>query len=479
MSKSIKKNFAYNSFLMVSNYIINLILFPFCARVLGVERFGTINFTQNIVQYFMFIAMMGITHVGVREIAKQTNKQDLNKCYSSMLGLNLLYTVFSLAIFVPLIFLVDRLAEIKILFFLGAFQILFSTFSVEWYFRGTENFKYITVRNIIIKIIYVVCVFIFVKEPNDYTLFFLLTVLMTAICAIINYMYAHKYVQFSLRDVNLRTYLKPSLSLGAYSILTSMYTTFNVAYLGMVWDDVNVGYYTTALKLYTVILGFYSAFTSVMLPRMTAITGKGDENSFNGLINKSFELFYTISIPMVAVLFVLAPEVISLLAGSEYEPSIMMSRIVVPMLFVVGIAQILSFQILIPKGFDKITLYASIIGAVVGVVANIILTTRYGALGTCITVVITEVCVTIYYTTSCIKHKLVSFDLNMLFKHILAALPYLAICIAIQKFSAENWLLTLILSCLVCALYFVVSQYYILNNSLVMGLFSKLTSKKN
>ena len=118
MSKSIKKNFAYNSFLMVSNYIINLILFPFCARVLGVERFGTINFTQNIVQYFMFIAMMGITHVGVREIAKQTNKQDLNKCYSSMLGLNLLYTVFSLAIFVPLIFLVDRLAEIKILFFL-------------------------------------------------------------------------------------------------------------------------------------------------------------------------------------------------------------------------------------------------------------------------------------------------------------------------------------------------------------------------
>ena len=68
---SIKSNFIYNSFLMVSNYLINLILFPYCARVLGVERFGTINFAQNIIQYFLFIAMMGITHIGVREIAKQ------------------------------------------------------------------------------------------------------------------------------------------------------------------------------------------------------------------------------------------------------------------------------------------------------------------------------------------------------------------------------------------------------------------------
>ena len=80
---SIKKNFAYNSFLMVSNYIINLVLFPYCTRMLGVERFGTVNFAQNIVQYFIFFAMMGITHIGVREIAKQVNQSDRNKCFSS------------------------------------------------------------------------------------------------------------------------------------------------------------------------------------------------------------------------------------------------------------------------------------------------------------------------------------------------------------------------------------------------------------
>ena len=101
---TIKKNFAYNSFLTVSSHLINLVLFPYCARVLGVERFGTVNFAQNIVQYFLFIAAMGITHIGVREIAKQTDWSNLNQCYSSILSLNILFTLLALIVYIPLIF---------------------------------------------------------------------------------------------------------------------------------------------------------------------------------------------------------------------------------------------------------------------------------------------------------------------------------------------------------------------------------------
>ena len=138
---------------------------------------------------------------------------------------------------------------------------------------------------------------------------------MTLVNAIVNYWYAQKSVHFSLKRLKLGLYLKSSLSLGAYSILTSMYTTFNVAFLGFIWNDIQVGYYTTSLKLYTVILGFYSAFTGVMLPRMTSINESGDKASFSGLIEKSFELLYTIAMPLVMVLFVFAPELVALFAG--------------------------------------------------------------------------------------------------------------------------------------------------------------------
>lgn len=460
---------------MVSNYLINLVLFPYCTRMLGVERFGTINFAQNIIQYFIFFAMMGITHIGVREIAKQTNQEDRNKCYSSLLGLNLLYTIVALLIYLPLIFIVNRFSELKELFLLGGLQILFNTFTVEWFFRGTEDFRYITIRNVILKIIYVILVFLFVRKPEDYILFYALTVVMTIFNAVINYTYAKKKVHFLCREINIRKYFKSSISLGTYSILTSMYTTLNVILLGFYWDDIQVGYYTTALKLYTIVLGFYSAFTSVMMPRMTSLLGYGDTDSFNGLINKSIELLFTIAVPMVFILMMLTPEIIVFLAGPEYYPAVIMSRIVVPMLLVVGIAQILSFQILLPKGFDKYTLYASIIGAIIGISANLIFTAKYAAVGTCITVVVTEVCVTLYYLCVCLKFRLIKYsNLTMLKKHIIVSLPYLLLCYIPKLFLGSSILGVLTISLILCALYFVCSQVYILKNEMVLNTYKKL-----
>lgn len=472
---SVKKNFAYNSFLMVSNYLINLVLFPYCTRMLGVERFGTINFAQNIVQYFIFFAMMGITHIGVREIAKQTNQEDRNKCYSSLLGLNLLYTIVALVIYLPLIFIVNRFSELKELFLLGGLQILFNTFTIEWFFRGTEDFRYITIRNVILKILYVVLVFLFVRKPEDYILFYALTVLITIFNAAINYTYAKKKVHFSWREIDIRQYFKSSFSLGIYSVLTSMYTTLNVIFIGFYWDDIQVGYYTTALKLYTIVLGFYSAFTSVMMPRMTSLLGHGDNGSFNDLINKSIELLFTIAVPMVFVLMILSPEIIILLAGPEYYPAVIMSKIVIPMLLVVGIAQILSFQILLPKGCDKYTLYASILGAVVGISANLILTTNFAAIGACITVVITEVVVTLYYLFVCFKLELIKHsDLLKLKKHIIVSLPYLLLCYIPKLIFDSSVFCVIVMALILCALYFVFSQVYFLKNEMVLNTCKKL-----
>lgn len=476
---SIKRNFAYNSFLTVSNYVINLILFPYCARILGAERFGTTSFVQNVVEYFIFIAMMGITHIGVREIAKQTNKGDLNKCFSSLLILNLAYTFISLLIFIPLIFLIGRFFELKILFFFGAIQILFSTFRIEWLFRGVEDFKYITVRNLLIKVIYVVLVFIFVRTSDDYVLFFILTVAVTIANALYNYLYSRHIVSFTWKGVEPYRYLKSSLSLGVYSILTSMYTTFNVIFLGIAWNDVQVGYYTTAIKLYTVIVGLYSAFTGVMMPRLTSLLGKRDNQSYQMLIEKSISILFSIAIPVVAVLEMLAKEIIVLFAGNEYEMSIPMSRIVVPALFIVGLGQLLSFQILIPRGYDNVTLKASIIGSVTGVCFNIWLTSKYAAMGTCVAVVLTEICVTTYYLIIVYNEKLLRIDFKMLSKHVVVGVPYLLICYFFHSWLDGNVFWVPFFSVLLCVPWFFYSQYYLLHNDVVREVIQDVTKRKS
>ncbi len=75
----LKKNILYSGFLTTSLYIFQFITYPYVARVLGVTNIGICNFVQSIVQYFSLFAMLGISTLGVREIAKcNGDKEKLN-----------------------------------------------------------------------------------------------------------------------------------------------------------------------------------------------------------------------------------------------------------------------------------------------------------------------------------------------------------------------------------------------------------------
>ena len=79
-----------------------------------------------------------------------------------------------------------------------------------------------------------------------------------------------------------------------------------------------------------VILGFFSAFTQAMLPRLSHLVSEGEEFRFRELINRSFRLVFMLSIPLIACSMVLAPQIIYLLSGYGYEGAILPMRIIMP-----------------------------------------------------------------------------------------------------------------------------------------------------
>ena len=473
----IKKNLAYSSFLTLSNYIFGLVVYPYVTRVLGVSNLGTVDFVTNIVAYALLFASFGITMLGIREIAKVKNdRNELNKCYSSLLTLNLIYTIVTLAVYFISICFVDKLSELKTLFIIGSFNILSTTFLVEWLFRGLEDFKYITLRNFAIKIIYVLSVFILVKESKDYTIYYALTVGTIVLNAFVNLMYSRKFVKFSFKNIVLKPYLKSSVSLGTYSLLTSMYTTFNVAFLGFVSNVTQVGLYSAALKLYMILMGLYTAFTSVMMPRGAALISENKTEEYNTLINKSFEVLYTICFPLIVVCVCLAPDIIRLIAGDEFMSATPIMRIIMPLLFVVGVAQILALQVLVPKAKDKYVLRASMLGAIVGITLNILLVPKLHSIGTAITLICTECIVTVYYVYISLKSEMVQIKVSLFVKHFACALPYVIVCMVMLSFDIEYY--ERLLMCFIsCVLYFVVSQTYIIRNSLITGAVMKLIQR--
>lgn len=427
---SIKKNVAYKSVLTLSTYLINFITFPYVARVLGVERIGLVNFVDNTVNYFLLFATMGVGLLGVREIAAvKEDKKRRDQVYSSMLALNLLFTLVSLGIYLLCISTIPKLCQYDELFYIGTAKILFTVFLVEWFFTGVENFRYITLRSILIKVLYIISVFLFVRDTSDYRLYFILTVGVVVLNALINQLYIRKFVRVRWNNIQLFKYLKQNVTLGIYTLMTSMYLTFNVMYLGLVSNNTEVGYYTTAFKLYSVILGFFTAFTNVMLPRMSSLLANGEKDRFQELVNRSFSVMATCCIPLILCSMIMAPQIVYILSGPGYEGAILPMQIIMPAAFAVGVAQVLAIQVLMPMKKDKVLLIASIIGAVVSLLINLLVVPSVKSVGSAVVLLCSEMGVTGMYVWYVLSQELILIPIKAIGKNVLFSLPSVVICL--------------------------------------------------
>ena len=97
----LKKNILYSSFLTTSLYVFQFITYPYVARVLGVTNIGICNFAQSIVQYFMLFSMLGVSSLGIREIAACGNdRQQRNNVFSKIFQLTCIITILVIVIYI-------------------------------------------------------------------------------------------------------------------------------------------------------------------------------------------------------------------------------------------------------------------------------------------------------------------------------------------------------------------------------------------
>lgn len=473
----LKRNFLYQSILTVSNYIFPILTYPYVSRVLGVDKIGYCNYIDSIINYFILFSMLGFGAVGIREVAKnKNNRLELNKTFSNILFFNTI-TTFTVSLF----FIVINKITLHIpdvFFLIGIIKIFSTSFQIEWLYIGLENFKIITQRTLIVKILYVISVFLFIKDSSDYTIYFFLLCFLVFGNALVNLLYAHKYVSFTLHNIEIKKYIKPVLSMGGYMILTSMYTSFNVVYLGYVTNETEVGYYTTATKLYSIIIALFSAFTSVMLPRMSSLLAENNTSEFRTYIIKSINILIILSVPLIIYTILYAPHIILILSGKGYEGAILPMRIVMPLVLIIGYLQILVIQILIPLKKDSIVLINSLIGALVGVSCNILLVNTYKSIGSAWVWLISEfstLFVAQYYVTKYINIK---FPLPLLIHKVMLHIP-LAIILYIIYILISSPFLAIAISGIVLIIYEIVLNLYIDKEAIVIALLKRIPIFRN
>jgi O-antigen/teichoic acid export membrane protein len=200
-----------------------------------------------------------------------------------------------------------------------------------------------------------------------------------------------------------------------------------------------------------------------MMPRMSALASEGDIPGFNRLINKSFETLFFICFPVIIISILLAPYIIRVLTGSGFQGAVVPMQLIMPLVIVVGVAQILAVQVLMPLKKDRIILNASVLGSVTGIILNLMLVGRFGSTGTAMVLLITEFVITTYYIRVMSRAGIFSFPWKSLLKNFVVAMPYAAICIVAGLLFQRNYLV-LSFAFVMSALYFIYASIRIFKN---------------
>ena len=387
---SVKKNFAYQSIYQVANIILPLVTSPYVARVLGAKGIGVYSYTYAIAYYFSLVALLGIANHGNRVIAGvRDNKQKLTKTFSELLSVHCVIAfVAVVAYYVYFLFFVK---EDFLPAFIQGIWVLASFFDVSWFFFGLEKFKLTVTINLIIKVVTTVSVFIFVQQPQDTWLYCLIMAAGSLISQLILWPYIKQYVNFKLVTwKGMQNHITPLLTLFIPAIAVSLYKYMDKIMLGMLTTKVQVGFFENAERAINIPISIIASFGTVMLPKMSNLAIKGDTERERHYIGLSMEFIMWLTSAMSFGIFTVAHNFAVIFWGDEFIASGSLIQTLSISIIFVAFANIIRMQYLIPKRLDVHYIISIFAGAIINLITNALLISKFAALGAAIGTAVAE-----------------------------------------------------------------------------------------
>jgi O-antigen/teichoic acid export membrane protein len=395
MTKSVRKNYFYNLLYEIVVLVVPLITAPYLSRVLGVDGVGVSSYTLSIVSYFILVANLGIASYGNREIAMaRDSKKEMSKIFWELLLLKMFTGFISL---LGYFFFLYAQTKYNIIYKIMALNIIANVFNITFLYQGLENYKAITIRNIIVKLTCTAAVFIFVKEKSDLPIYILVHSVSLILSTAILWGRVHKLVEkVPIKELKVFHHLKQTIIYFLPQIATQIYTVMDKTMIGLITQqEAENGYYEQAHKLVHVCQTVLTSLNSVMYPRMSYLfkNKKFDEMKFR--VNRSLNFDQLIGIPMVIGLMCISYGFVDWYFGIGFEKVKLLLVLFAPILLIIAFSSCLCTQIMNPIGKRLQSAKILFVGAGVNLVANAILIPRLASVGATIASITAELVITI------------------------------------------------------------------------------------
>ena len=465
---SVKNSVFYNVLLAISQVFFPLITFPYLARTLGPEHVGVLNFAESIAKYFVMLAALGIPIYGIREIAKVQNElKARTKIFAEIFTINLICTLGLSLLFLGAVFFIPQLNNEKVLFHWTIAYFFFQVFYLEWFFNGMNQFKFIAIRQFVIRFFFIIFVFVLIKSQFDYVNYMRMQFGLSVLLAVINFNNLSKHISLNketFSNLDLRKHIKPLLYIFLTIFSISIYFSLDTILLGFLANNESVGYYSTALKLNKLIIAVFGAVTVAIFPSLINLYHSQQIEKFRELIRQVFFVLVSLSIPAIVIFISCAKEIVHVLFSQNFDRSILPLQITAPLILIVSLSSIFGFQVLSALAKDRQILYSAIIGMSVSIVLSILLVPSLMEVGEAITILVTELSVSVSFIYFTKKYFKVGGLTNMFLKQLVGALPYILFVIIFKTIINDSIIVLTSIS-IISLIWFCIYHLFILKNS--------------
>lgn len=396
--KSVKANAVLNAFRTLINILFPLITFKYASQVLAADSLGKVNFSTSIISYFVLIADFGITTYAAREGAKyRRDKKAFQEFALDIFSLNIVTTLISYLVLGISLVVWNDIRAYRYVIIIQSISLVFNLIGAAWVNTLYEDYKSILYRSVGVQILSLILLLLLVKESDDFYRYAAISVLAQSGMNLFNYFYIGKrYCQLHFRfSKQMFTYIRPLIVLFGISVTTTIYVNIDTTMIGLFGSDVDVAYYTVAVKVYNVVKALLAAIIIVCIPRLTELNYKGKKMEYKNMAYKTENMLLTLTIPLIVGLIVLSKEAVIIVSGKEYLSSVPTLRILCIAILFSIVATYITDVIILPKGYEKGAFLASAVSAIVNIVLNFWFIPHYGYNGAAITTVISEAVVMI------------------------------------------------------------------------------------
>lgn len=288
MAKSMSKNAIFKAMLNLFNIILPILVIPLVTRSVGKELYGYMGYGDSLTAYFLIFASFGIYQYGLREISQvRDDKIKLKQTFTNLFFFTSVTNIVASAAYMIFVAIFYKNEPYFYTCIIMGFNLVFNLFYVEWVNEALENYDFIAIKTMVVRIAYSALILLFIRNQGDYLFYLYLVIGFNFINNIISFIYVKKKLSFDFSNLEFLRHVKPMLYVVILSNTGVLYTQLDKIMLkDSIGGTTAVGYYYMAQRIMTIINTLLLTVIQVTMPRLSNYLGNESRGEYLILLKK-------------------------------------------------------------------------------------------------------------------------------------------------------------------------------------------------